>query len=85
MFPTGEIGFGCHVTLVLKVIDFSKIYHNSLCNSDKHVILVFFHHFDVKQLKLSIVSLVTFTVCVQNQGQGQGHAFLADFCGEKIQ
>ena len=22
MIPTGEIGFGCHVTLVLEVIDF---------------------------------------------------------------
>ena len=22
MFPTGEIGFGCHMTLVLKIIDF---------------------------------------------------------------
>ena len=24
MFPTWEIGFGCHVTLVLKVTDFFK-------------------------------------------------------------
>ena len=45
MIPTCEIGFGCHVTMVLKVIDFfSKIYHNSSCKSDKHVISVFFIH-----------------------------------------
>ena len=55
------------------------MYHNSLFNIDEHVILVFFHQFDVKQLKKSNVSLWTFIVCVQKQGQGQGHAFLADF------
>ena len=49
MIPTGEIRFGCHVTLVLKVIDLvSEIYYKSSYTSDKHVIFVFFHPFSIQ-------------------------------------
>ena len=82
MFPTWEIGFWCHVTLVLKVIDFIQKYIiTPYVTVTYKVILVFFHQFNVEQLKYSDVKIVTFTVCVQNQGQS--HAFVADFCGNK--
>ena len=52
MFPTWEIGFGCHVILVLKVIDFIQKYIITLYVTETNkIILVFFHQFNVKQLK----------------------------------
>ena len=52
MFPTWEIGFGCHVTLVLKVIDFLQNYIITLyITVTNKVILVFFHQFNVELLQ----------------------------------
>ena len=53
MIPTCEIGFECHVTMVLKVIDFFQkyIYHNSSCNRDKHVNF-FIHVMSINQNNL---------------------------------
>ena len=52
MFPIWEIGFGCHVTLVLKVIDFIQKYIITLHVTVTYkVIFVFFHQFNVEQLK----------------------------------
>ena len=43
MFPTWEIGFGCHVTLILKVIDFIQKYIITLYVTVTYkVIFVFF-------------------------------------------
>ena len=84
MFPAVEIGFGCHVTLVSKVIDFFRKY---IINLDVTVTDMlsqcFLHQFDIKQFKLSNINLA----CVKNQGQGQnqaqGQAFVADFRDDK--
>ena len=52
MFPTWEIGFGCHVILILKVIDFIQKYIMTLyVTVTNKVIFVFFHEFNVEQLK----------------------------------
>ena len=52
MFPAWEIGFGCHVTLVLKVIDFIQKYIiTRYVTVTSKVFLVFSHQFNVEQLK----------------------------------
>ena len=37
----------------------------------------------IPRQSLVAICPVTFTVCVQNQGLGRGHVFMADFCGNK--
>ena len=52
MFPTWEIGFGCHVTLVLKFIDLlQKVILTLYVIVTNKVFLVNFHRFYVKLLK----------------------------------